>query len=362
MAELETDPAGMAGDKSMETTDGEARPDGKVADATVIILAYSMERWALTCECVESVLNQSLAPRELILCIDHNPELADRFRERWSETAGTVPSIRVVESRDEDGPEATAEEEWRSYASHGRRISSGRTTGLELSSAEILVFLDDDATAEPDWLEHMLAPFADPHVAAVGGAPLPVYAKPRPRWFPSEFDWIFGCAYTGLPTTTAPVLRLIGANMAARRDEIIAIGGFRSEAEDLDMSHRLLARSPQAKLIYEPRAIVRHHVHEDRLTWHYFWRRCFWASRSKVSIMRGLGGAANLDADRRFVTRTLSAGVARGMRDFLGGDVGGLERALAIIAGLGLSGVAYLVGAAEWSIAVRRGRASTPAS
>jgi GT2 family glycosyltransferase len=333
------------------------------ADATVIILAYTMERWSLACAAVESACNQTLPPREIILCVEGNPELAERFRERWRSRAGSVPSIRVVESEDEeDEPTPMAVEGERlSYACHPR-IGVERTRGVKLASTEIVVFLDDDAAAEPDWLGRLLAPFADPSVVAVGGAPLPVYAKPRPRWFPAEFDWVFGCHYAGLPTSTAPVLRLIGANMAARREDVLAIGGFRSLAEDLDMCHRLLQRSPQGRLIYEPAAIVRHHVHEDRLTWHYFWRRCFWASRSKVSIMRGLGGAANLQADRRFVLRSLSVGVTRGLRDFLGGDIGGLERALSIVAGLGLSAIAYASGVVEWNLAAwRRGESpSTP--
>jgi hypothetical protein len=142
--------------------------------------------------------------------------------------------------------------------------------------------------------------------------------------------------------------------MAARRESVLAVGGFRSVAEDLDMAHRLLALSPESRLIYEPAAIVRHYVHEDRLTWHYFWRRCFEASRGKVSVMRGLGKAANLRADRRFVLGTLSVGVAKGLREFLGGDIGGLQRALSIIAAVGVSAVAYVIGVVEWNVAAWR--------
>src|SRR2546425_13175216 len=149
--------------------------------------------------------------------------------------------------------------------------------------------------------------------------------------------------------------------MAARREDVLAIGGFRSLAEDLDMCHRLLERSPQSRLIYEPAAIVRHHVHEERLTWHYFWRRCFWASRSKVSIMRGLGAAANLRADRRFALRSLSVGVTSGVRDFLGGGGGGLQRAASIILGLGVSAVGYATRGVEGDIAPRGGRGDSSA-
>ena len=39
---------------------------------------------------------------------------------------------------------------------------------------------------------------------AVGGAPLPRYETGRPRWFPANFDWVFGCAYAGLPTELGP--------------------------------------------------------------------------------------------------------------------------------------------------------------
>jgi cellulose synthase/poly-beta-1,6-N-acetylglucosamine synthase-like glycosyltransferase len=328
-------------------------------DVTVIVLAYSMERWSLTCDAVESVLSQTFPPREIILCIDGNVELADRLRQRWPHEPEQTPAIRVVERKREerastltpDGPQRRS-----SYASHGSHIAAGRNAAVKLATTEIVAFLDDDATANPDWLQRLLGPFSNPSVLAVGGAPLPVYAKPRPRWFPAEFDWVFGCAYAGLPTTTAPVLRLIGANMAARRKDILAIGGLRSLADDLDMSHRLLERSPRNGLIYEPRAIVHHYVHEQRLTWRYFMRRCVWTSRRKVAIMRALGGAANLQADRRFVRRTLSVGVTTGLREFLGGDVGGLERASSIVVALGLSAVAYTVGLVEWNLLARRRR------
>jgi GT2 family glycosyltransferase len=357
MAQLETDSGAGA-------TKDAAGATREVAEVTVIILAYSMERWLLTCASVESVLNQTLPPREIVLCIDDNPELLDRLTERWPPKLGRVPSIRVVDGNPEAGhstPKVGEERPRSSYSSHGSHIASGRTTGVELAGTETVAFLDDDAEADPDWLGRLLEPLADPSVVAVGGAPLPVYAKPRPRWFPPEFDWVFGCAYAGLPTTTAPVLRLIGANMAARREQLLAIGGLRSTGDDLDMCHRLLELSPQNKLIYEPRAIVHHHVHEDRLTWHYFWWRCFWVNREKVALMRDLGEAANLKADRRFVLRALSVGVARGLRESLGGDIGGLQRALAIIAGVGVSGVAYLTGLVEWQIPARRRRKSASA-
>jgi GT2 family glycosyltransferase len=322
-------------------------------EASVVIIAFTMERWSLTCAAVESVCHQTVPPREIILCVE-GAELAARFKERFAGERAGAPPIRVIDSDTEYGEAASAgEEALAPYACH-EQSAVERTRGVQLASAEIVAFLDDDASAEPDWLERLLAPFADPSVVAVGGAPLPVYAKPRPRWFPGEFNWVFGCAYTGLPNETAPALRLIGANMAARRESVLAVGGVQSLADDLDLAHRLLALSPQNRLIYEPAAIVHHYVHEHRLTWHYFWRKCYAANHDKVAIMRGLGSAGNLDADLRFVRRNLPLGVGRGLREFVGGDIGGLERALSIIAGAAVAAVAYGIGLVRWNLSARR--------
>jgi len=323
------------------TARGESQPGQEgIADVTVITAAYSMDRWSLTCAAVESVLRQRLLPREIILPIDHNDELLERLREHWNDAGEDPrrPKIRVVPSK---------------YDGH---LGASATTAAELADTEFLAFLDDDAAADPTWLENLLAVFADPKVIAAGGAPLPVYSRPRPRWFPFEFDWVFGCAYAGLPTKAAPILHMIGTTMAVRRKDFMAIGGVHSDDHgDMELSHRLLQSSPGSHLMYQPAAVVRHYVHPDRLTWAYFWRRCFYVNRSKAAAFRELGPAANLRAERRFAQRALTRGFARGIRDAVSGDVGGLLRSICIVAGLALAGSGYLVGSMQRHIHRSRG-------
>jgi glucosyl-dolichyl phosphate glucuronosyltransferase len=304
-------------------------------DVTVVIPAYSLERWELTCQAISSVLAQTVLPGELLLCIDHNDILFERFQDYVGQLSGSVPVVHVLESK---------------YEGHQ---AASRTTGVECAKGDILVFLDDDASADPTWLEIMLRGLNQPGVIAVGGAPLPVYSKERPIWFPYEFDWIFGCAYAGLPTTAEPVLHLIGTTLAARREDLRAIDGFQFDVfEDLVMCHRLLQLSPTSTLLYEPAAVVRHYVHENRLTWAYFWRRVFWVNRTKVSVMRTLGDGANLKAEKRFVGQALFRGTSRGVIEFLRGDSGGLLRAGTSVIGISIAGIGYLVGLVE----VRRSR------
>jgi cellulose synthase/poly-beta-1,6-N-acetylglucosamine synthase-like glycosyltransferase len=310
---------------------------------SVIICAYTLDRWELLCSSVDSVLAQTEPPVELFLSIDHNHELFDRCRERWDGvTSGAGTTVTVVENR------------------YGGHLGSARTTAAELAHGEIIAFLDDDAAAEPDWLAQMVVPFEKPEVIAVGGRPLPVFSRPRPRWFPLEYDWVFGCSYLGLPTTTAPILHVIGAAMSVRRADLEAIGYFHSDNhDDMDMCHRLLHHSPSSVILYEPSAVVHHYVHENRLTWDYFWKRCFMVNRGKVKAFRDMGAARNLSAERRFAKRALSEGLARGGREFAAGDRGGLERSAVLCVGLALAGLGYATGTVEWELATRRRRSAT---
>jgi len=318
----------------VDEADGGARVPEPGPNVSVIVCAYTLDRWDLLCDSVASVLSQTLVPKELFLSIDHNHELYERCRDRWPDSPpGAVPAIRVVENR---------------YDGH---LGSARTTAAELATGEFIAFLDDDAAADPDWLERMTEPYADPGVVAVGGQPLPVFSKPRPRWFPRQYDWVFGCSYEGLPTEAAPIRHVIGAAMSVRRADLVAIGYFHSDNhDDMDMCHRLLHHSPSSTILYEPTATVRHFVHENRLTWAYFWRRCFFVNRGKVRAFRQMGAARNLDAERSFARRSLTHGLRTGMREFLGGDVGGLYRSLALCAGLALAGLGYLTGTVEWEL------------
>ena len=144
---------------------------------------------------------------------------------------------------------------------------------------------------------------------------------------------------------------------------MLALGRIRSDGyQDMELSHRLLASAPGGKLIYEPRAIVHHHVSEARLSWSYFWHRCFFGNRQKVAEMRNIGPAANLEAERRFAARALTRGVASGLGQFVRGDLGGLLRAGTICIGLALAGLGYAVGTVAYALRRRmRSDSSSPA-
>lgn len=249
---------------------------------------------------------------------------------------------------------------------HGtaRRFGAGsvRNTAVEGISSDVIAFMDDDAWAEPDWIERLLAEYAaSDAIVAVGGASLPDFSTHRPNWFPANFDWVFGCSYDGLPTQPAPLRHLIGANMSVRRDAFEAVGGFRgSDFDDLNLCMRLLERYGVPSVYYTPKAVVHHHVPAERVTWRYFWRRCYFVNREKVRVLNSIGSAANLDAERAFVVRSMTRNSIREVRRGLQGDYGGWRSLAAMWAGIALAAFGNAAGRLNLFRASRRvGAAAT---
>jgi glycosyltransferase involved in cell wall biosynthesis len=295
------------------------------SDASVVVCTYDLGRWDQLVEAVGSILAQSAPVREVLVVVDHNPALLDWAQAAWS---GTV--VRVVANQG------------------GQGLSGARNTGVHHATSEIVAFLDDDAVAEPAWMDHLLAPYADPSVLACGGEVVPLLGGPRPVWWPLEFDWVIGCSYVGLPTSRADVRNVIGDNMSARRLAILGAGGFPEGigrigtrpvgCEETDLSIRLGRSIPGARIVYEPAARVHHRVPPARLTWAYFRSRCLAEGLSKALVAARLGTGDALASERAHALRVLPAGMARGLRR------GAPRRSLAIASGLALTTAGYLHG------------------
>src|SRR5579864_8214361 len=92
---------------------------------SVIVCAYTEARWRQMLDAVESLRAQTLAPSEIILAIDHNPELAERTKE-------CIADVVVIENMEDRG------------------LSGARNTAIRIAKGDIIVFMDEDAVAAPD--------------------------------------------------------------------------------------------------------------------------------------------------------------------------------------------------------------------
>jgi hypothetical protein len=131
--------------------------------------------------------------------------------------------------------------------------------------------------------------------------------------------------------------------MSARSSALREVGGFHSDDhDDMDMCHRIAY--VQRSVLYEPLAIVHHFVPATRTTWHYFWRRCYLVNQGKVEAFANMQEASSLGAELTFVARTLTTGVLAEIRHVIRGDLYGLARVGAMIAGIALAGLGHLTG------------------
>ncbi len=300
-------------------------------DISVIICAYTEERWRHLVLAIESVQQQEVLPGEIIVVIDYNTSLFERARMN-------IPGITVLEN---SGPKG---------------VSGARSTGVAMAHGVFIACLDDDATAEPGWLEKLSTRCADPMVLGVGGTVKPHWEGTRPRWFPDEFYWVVGCSYQRAPTHSIEVRNLWAGCMCVRREVFETVGGFRSDighigkyvlgGEETEFCIRAKQNYPHKKFLCEPQASISHFIPTRRATWHYFLTRCYAEGLSKAVITRHVGAKDSLSSERVYAFKALPLGVMNGIADcFLRHDLTGLQRAGAILAGLATTTAGYVMGA-----------------
>ncbi len=303
---------------------------GETLDISVIICVYTEARWHDIVDAVASLHQQDQLPREVILVSDHNPSLFQRLQ---NELSGVI----VVENTEPQG------------------LSGARNSGIAVAQGSFVAFLDDDATAEPDWLAHLYRCLQDPDVMGVGGTVEPEWLSTPPAWFPSEFYWVVGCTYRGLPEARVVVRNPYGGCTCYRKDIFEVSGGFRSEigrigtrplgCEETELCIRIKQHWPHRFFLYEPQARIHHRVPASRMTWRYFRSRCYAEGLSKAMVTHFVGSKDGLAAERSYTLRTLPLGVLRGIRDGLfHRDAQGFLRAAAIVSGLFITTTGYLVG------------------
>lgn len=297
---------------------------------SVIICAYTEQRWDDLIAVVASLQQQTRRPEEIIVVIDHNEALYSRALQQF-------PDIQVVRNTQQKG------------------LSGARNSGIVYASGAVIAFIDDDATADAQWLETLLHCYSHQEIMGAGGQVSPLWLADHPGWFPEEFQWVVGCTYRGMPETSAPVRNLIGCNMSFRREVFETMGAFRTDigrvdtlpvgCEETELCIRVNQHYPGRYILYEPRAIVHHRVPGMRGTWRYFFLRCYSEGISKALIGHYIGSKDGLSTEISYTLKTLPRGVIRGVRDaLLRGDVSGLGRSAAIVTGLLVTTVGYLVG------------------
>jgi len=299
--------------------------DAAYPTVSVIITTYSRDRWEWLRECIESAQAQTLPALEIIVVVDHNPELLEEITQEF-------PAVVVVPNIG------------------GRGVSGARNSGVKASRGEVVGFIDDDAVVTPDWLATLLRHIVKPGVVGVGCYSDGLWDAPRPAWFPGEFGWTIGVTYSGMPNEPTPVRNVWTCAMLVKRSPFELVDGFREDfgkvgnrslPEDTDLCLRIASVQDHAVWMWDPAKVMQHRVPAGRATFGYLLSRCFLQGWGKAAMAHMDGFDQSTSSERSYAARTLPVGVGRGLKDAARGDLSGLGRAGAIVAAFSVAVVGY---------------------
>lgn len=259
-------------------------------EIAVIVSTYSIDRSDDVENCLESLRNQTLQPKEILLVLDFDESLISFYQKRFKD------KVKII-------------------VSDGSGLSAARNAGIKNSQSEFIAFIDDDAMADAEWLNRLMINFKDSTVVGVGGKIVPIWPQKAPSWFPQELYWIVGCSYKGLPTAKAPVRNPIGCNMVFPRYLFDKIGLFNTSfgrvgnqllgAEDTELGARVANRLRFSKIVYDPSAVVYHKVSMNRVSLNYVIKRSYFEGFSKAYFAKIKNNAPKMSTEKTYLKKII---------------------------------------------------------
>jgi glycosyltransferase involved in cell wall biosynthesis len=240
-------------------------------------------------EALTSLRRQSRPPDEVVVVVDGDQELLAVVEHE-------VQGARVL------------------WTGGGKGLSVARNQGASWTGADLVAFLDDDAVAEPDWLDRLVRVLADGGAIGASSRSMPRWQSDPRQWFPPELLWTVGCSYRGMPEQTSTVRNFFGGCGVVRRQVFIDVGGFdpalgrgargAAGGEEAEFCARALRASPGEYFLFEPAASIHHFVPDARARLAYVLRRCWADGRAKAMLLAAFG-PRGLGPERHFVRRTM---------------------------------------------------------
>lgn len=241
-------------------------------------------------------MNESVSASVIIPTYNRSGSLAQALTSLAAlQVPGGIFEVIVVDNNSQDDTRQVVEQARSTgmnlkYVFESRlSFTLARHTGADAAAGEILIYIDDDVTVTPGWLTAILAAYAeDEQIGALGGPILPVFETEPPDWICNTPGLFNGLSLWERQPWRHEVKGVPGPNFSVRRTLLQQVGGFPADTIGVEADGRpsvvekvyvgdgdygLCRKIRQAgyKVIYEPDAIVEHHIPALRLT-KSFWR------------------------------------------------------------------------------------------
>lgn len=159
-------------------------------------------------------------------------------------------------------------------------LSHARNRAVKESKGDFIVYVDDDAVLDPQYLNNLDSLLHDiPNPGAAGGPIRVECIETPPSWFSSDLEiWCNKLDHGPQRRFLKYPQILYGTNMAFPKKVLVKIGGFHTglgrsgkglgDSEDLEIMLRL--EKAGLATVYDPGLCVTHFMTPDRMTREYF--------------------------------------------------------------------------------------------
>lgn len=231
----------------------------------ISIIICSFNRADYIIDAVESMRNQTLPAGEFeVLVVDNNS------------TDNTGDLVRKYIKKNPEFQLHYLEEK-------EQGASFARNTGARKAKGTLLCFMDDDACAEPSYLEVIKKFFLQhPGATALGGRIIPRYIPTEPKWMSHYVSSMVGnFNYSKQVKEFKKGRYPLESNMVVRKEDFLLIGGFNTMLPGVKGTLRiggegkeffLRLQATGKKIYYHPDAVVHHVVEVKKLTPAYLYR------------------------------------------------------------------------------------------
>lgn len=237
--------------RSIAAVDAPSAEPARVDGISVVICTYN--RRELMGKLLDSLLDQLPAPVPVEIVVVDNA-CTDDTAAHVSAVAERHPEVRYV-LEPEQG------------------LSRARNAGAAAAKFDYLIYLDDDATTPPHFLESLANVLHEHQPDLFGGPIYPSYVDPRPPEFPDDMEIRKKADRSGFHNE----ITLSGGNLGIRKSTLARIGGFDVRygmsgkklnlLEDrlLVEAYRRTTPASKQKLYYSLETFIYHHTPAKRM-------------------------------------------------------------------------------------------------